>query len=207
MSSQFSDKSRSLRGTLNTVISTITVLRQKKINRKLSDIELGTKLRLIKTKIFLVNRGVLSARKDFRNKIKSLKIPGDVEPPGNLTDHLTRNASGKFDVDVNNYPKISNMDRILNGLKGMQNARNKTNRAIRSAEQQAVNLNDLDNLLRNAQRIGNAINGGPQTRRTPPVRPRSRSANNVGPRGSPNANNLRSQLNVSPQTGNRSRSA
>ena len=207
MSARFTDKARSMRNTLNSIISAIRSLKQKKLNRRLTIIELGTKLKVISTRLFMINRGVLSARKDFRNKIKALKIPTDIEPPANLMEHLTRNASGKLDVDVNNYPKISGMDRILNGLKDIQNSRNQTNRAIRSAERQAVNLNDLDNLLRNAQRIGNAINGGPQTSRTPPVRPRSRSANNARPRRTPNANNLRRQLSASPQPGNRSRSA
>lgn len=209
MSTRFSDKARSLRNTLNDIISNIRSLRQKRLNRSLTNVELGVKLRLIRTRLFMINRGVLSARKDFRNKIKALKIPADIEPPVNLMEHLTRNASGKLDVDVNNYPKISDMDRIINGLKDIQNSRNNTNRAMRSAERQSANLSDLDNLLRNAQRIGNAINGQPQPQRqrTPPTRPRSRSANNARPRRSPNANELRRQLSATPEPGNRSRSA
>lgn len=201
MSTEFSNKSRSLRNTLNSVIGSIRTLRKKIVNRSLTNLELGTKLRLIKTRLFMVNKGVLSARKSFRNKINALKIPVEIEPPANLLEYLTRGPSGKFDVDVNNYPKISNMDRILNGLKNIQNSRNKTNRAMRSAERQVSNLDQLDDILKNAQRIGNAING------TPPTRPRSRSANNARPRRSPNASELRRRLNATPEPGNRSRSA
>ncbi len=209
MSTQFADKSRSLRTNLNGIISNIRSLRQKRLNRRLTNIELGTKLRVIRAKLFMVNRGVLSAQKDFRRKIRALKIPADIQPPANLMEHLTRNASGKLDVDVNNYPKISVMDRILNGLKDIQTSRNQANRAMRSAERQNANLSDLDKLLRNAQEIGNAINGGAQPRpqRTPPVRPRSRSANNARPRRSPNAGELRRQLSATPEPGNRRRSA
>ncbi len=209
MSTQFADKSRSLRTNLNGIISNIRSLRQKRLNRRLTNIELGTKLRVIRAKLFMVNRGVLSAQKDFRRKIRALKIPADIQPPANLMEHLTRNASGKLDVDVNNYPKISVMDRILNGLKDIQTSRNQANRAMRSAERQNANLSDLDKLLRNAQEIGNAINGGAQPRpqRTPPVRPRSRSANNARPRRSPNAGELRRQLGATPEPGNRRRSA
>ena len=201
MTTEFSNKARSLRNTLNVVISNIKSLRQKRVNRSLTNIELGTKLKLIRTRLFMINRGVLSARKDFRNKIKSLKLPVEIEPPANLMEHITRDPSGKFDIDVNNYPKISNMDRILNGLKTIKNSRNKTNSAMRSAERQVVNLDQLDNLLRNAQTIGNAING------TTPIRARSRSANNVLQRRSPNANEIRRQLSSTPESGNRSRSA
>ena len=209
MSTQFTDKARSLRTTLNGIISNIRSLRQKRLNRRLTNIELGTKLRIIRARLFVVNRGVLSAQKDFRRKIRALKIPADIQPPANLMEHLTRDASGKLDVDVNNYPKISVMDRILNGLKNIQNSRTQAIRAMRSAERQNANLSDLDRLLRNAQEIGNAINGGaqPRPRRSPPVRPRSRSANNARPRRSPNAGELRRQLSATPEPVNRRRSA
>ena len=210
MSTEFANKSRNLRSTLTSVIANIRSLRKKRVNRSLTNVELVTKLGVIKSRLFMVNRGVLSARKSFRNKIKAVKLPASAEPPANLMEHLTRDASGKFDVDVNNYPKISNMDKIVNGLKEMQNSKNRTNRAMRSAERQEVNLNDLDNLLRNAQRIGNAINGNPTNAGNlsrPRPRPRSRSVNNAGPRRSPNASELRRQLNITPVAGNRSRSA
>ena len=64
-----------------------------------------------------------------------------------------------------------------------------------------TNLNDIDKLLRNAQELGNAINGESQPR------PGTRSANNARPRRSPNMGELRRQLSASPQAGNRRRSA
>ena len=185
MSTEFSRKSRSLRSDLNNLISSIGNLRTKIINKSLKSGEMFSKLRIIKSKLYMLNRSVLSARNDFRKKIKALKIPSDIVISDVTTANLTRGANGKFDVDVNNYPKISGMDDILNKLKRIQNNKNSANRAVKAANRQEVNLGDIDALLKNVNRIGEAINGSGSRSPNNNVRPRSRSVNNTRNNRSP----------------------